>query len=234
MLGLVLVWKWRQWDKPEYWFGWLVLVATFWLGFRMVRMASLFGYVALAIAPMLLGKMQLSDASLRWLRRMVVGLLGLMVVGGVGVRGHMYSPIRDRAGLGLEPGIESAGQWLVEQEVEGPIMNNYNVGGYLIYYLYPQEQVFVDNRWEAYSSEFYTQIYRPLDRGDESVWESLDEQYGFQAMVLSYGDGASDLVKFRENRLVDPKWVEVYRDQVFVILLREGGANQELIDKLGR
>jgi len=49
-----------------------------------------------------------------------------------------------------------------ENNLQGPIFNNYDIGGYLIFNLFPQEKVFVDNRPETYSSEFFQEDYIPM------------------------------------------------------------------------
>ena len=57
-----------------------------------------------------------------------------------------------------EGGYLAALRFLRTEQLRGPIFNNFDVGGYLIYSLYPRERVYVDNRPEAYPATFFAEI----------------------------------------------------------------------------
>src|SRR5439155_19342363 len=41
---------------------------------------------------------------------------------------------------------------ITANHIQGPLLNNFNIGGYLIHYLFPQHRVYVDSRPEAYTA----------------------------------------------------------------------------------
>src|SRR5258708_11445215 len=57
---------------------------------------------------------------------------------------------------------ENAVNFLVENNILGPIFNDYDMGDYLAYRLYPKELVYIDGRPEAYPSSFFKNEYIPL------------------------------------------------------------------------
>src|SRR3990167_3475654 len=61
-------------------------------------------------------------------------------------------------GLSVPNGLERAVTFVKDNGIEGPMFNNFDIGGYLIGNLYPDEKVFVDNRPEAYSVKFFSEI----------------------------------------------------------------------------
>ena len=131
-------------------------------------------------------------------------------------------------GLGLEAGNSAAIEFLSENKIEGPIFNNYDIGGYLIFHLFPREKVFVDNRPEAYPPEFFTDEYIPMQENDEKWREEL-ARYNFNALVFAYHDATPWGQKFLVSRIRDPEWAPVFADSKVLILLRRGGKNDTVI-----
>ncbi|MBI3232378.1 MAG: hypothetical protein HYZ51_04870 [Candidatus Doudnabacteria bacterium] len=60
-----------------------------------------------------------------------------------------YQFSRETFGIGLKPQVNNAAEFFLSNHIRGPVFNNYDIGGYLVYYLYPAERVFTDNRPEA-------------------------------------------------------------------------------------
>ena len=63
---------------------------------------------------------------------------------------YFVSSNRGRVGIGLEEANSAAAEFFRKEKIQGPIFNNFDVAGYLVYHLYPDHRVFVDNRPEAY------------------------------------------------------------------------------------
>ncbi|MCX6762822.1 MAG: hypothetical protein NT093_03520 [Candidatus Moranbacteria bacterium] len=59
-------------------------------------------------------------------------------------------------GVGLLLGNENAAEFLKKEKISGPIFNDYDIGGYLVWNLPEDEKVFVDNRPEAYPDSFFS------------------------------------------------------------------------------
>ena len=133
-------------------------------------------------------------------------------------------------GIGLAPGVAAAADFYQSSGIQGPIFNNYDNGGYLIYYFFPTQQVFVDNRPEAYPVPFFQNIYIPAQE-DDSRWKELDGQYRFNAIFFYYHDYTPWAQAFLISRVKDPNWAPVFADGYNIIFLKRNTVNQELIKK---
>lgn len=137
---------------------------------------------------------------------------------------------RKQMGLGLTfQSLESAA-FFKEQEIKGPIFNNYDIGGYLIYALYPQEKVFVDNRPEAYPAAFFEDIYKPMQSNEEK-WQIYSEKYNFNVIFFTHQEATPWGRQFLSQRFKDKNWALVYADSQAVIFLKNNSANEALIKK---
>ena len=131
---------------------------------------------------------------------------------------------------GLASDTEGSAAFFKGQGLRGPIFNNYDIGGYLIYYLFPEERPFVDNRPEAYPTEFFGKVYAPMQE-DEKVWAEMDRKYGFQVIYFYRHDQTTWGQPFLIRRIDDPAWAPVFVDGYTIILAKRGGVNQRVIEK---
>jgi hypothetical protein len=129
-----------------------------------------------------------------------------------------YQPQRLR--LGLLPQQSQAAHFFKERSLPGPIFNNYDLGSYLIYHLYPEQAVFVDNRPEAYGQDFWQQVYIPMQEQEE-VWQQMLEKFGFKTLFISRYEQTPWFQQFLASRLADQSWELVYQDQFCLILQRK-------------
>ncbi|MCA9371246.1 MAG: hypothetical protein KC680_04765, partial [Candidatus Peregrinibacteria bacterium] len=140
------------------------------------------------------------------------------------IRTYDINRIDHLFGIGLfEPG-RGAYAFIESQHLEGPIFNNYNIGGELIYRGYPKRKVFIDGRNIDYGYDFLVQA---TNAGvEESVWRELEAEYGFKLAIIYYAPQAeqnplpyTDLL----DRLDDwglvylDDWVAVYKKEERVI-----------------
>ena len=134
-------------------------------------------------------------------------------------------------GTGLVRHIDDAAIFFKEQNLKGPIFNNYDIGSYLIYHFFPEEKVFVDNRPEAYSSSFFKDIYYPMIEREEK-WQEIQEKYNFNAIFFSQQSQSAGDGTFIMRRIDDSQsWALVYADAYAVILLKNSPENQDVIQK---
>jgi hypothetical protein len=131
-------------------------------------------------------------------------------------------------GLGLAPYVNRSAEFFKSAGIEGPIASNYDIGGYLIYHLAPEQKVFVDNRQEAFPPEFFKQTYVPMQE-DEAIWKKVDSQYGFNAIYFHRHDLTPWGQNFLVQRVKDAQWAPVFVDDYVIILLRRNDKNQALI-----
>jgi len=90
-------------------------------------------------------------------------------------------------GFGLKKDVNLSAEFFKKEKIQAPIFNNYDIGGYLIYHLFPEEKVFVDNRPEAYPASFFEKIYVSM-QNDEKIWRKKDEIYNFNVIFFFYRD----------------------------------------------
>jgi len=141
-----------------------------------------------------------------------------------------YSAYKNGFGLGLVDGTSAAAHFFQEEKIAGPIFNNYDIGGYLIYHLYPHEKVFVDNRPEAYPASFFKETYIPLQE-DQFFWQEERGDYNFNALFFYYHDATPWAQNFLVSRINDPEWVPVFVDQNNIIFLKNNEQNQNVIQE---
>jgi hypothetical protein len=130
--------------------------------------------------------------------------------------------------FGLVGDINYSAEFFKRLSIKGPILNNYDIGSYLIFHLFPDEKVFVDNRPEAYSSQFFKDMYVPLQE-NEDVWRKVDHQYGFNVIYFYRLDMTPWAQAFLIRRLDDPMWAPIYVDNYTLILLRRTKQNANMI-----
>jgi len=133
-------------------------------------------------------------------------------------------------GVGLTTRAEDAAGFFKKNNLRGPIFNDYDIGSYLVYNLYPGEQVFVDNRPEAYSGKFWRETYEPLIQ-DEKFWQENLDKFKFNTIFFYRYNAGPKVADFFYRRLNDPAWVLVYADNYAVIYVRNNEENKDVIDK---
>lgn len=142
---------------------------------------------------------------------------------------HRFSN-QNANGLGLIPKINKATEFFKQNHLNGPVFNNYDIGGYLIFNLWPEQKVFVDNRPEAYPADFLQDVYIAMQE-DNDVWHKQDKIYNFNSIFFYHRDYTPWSQEFLIARLQDPKWAPVYVDDFNIIFLKRNQQNQSLIEK---
>jgi hypothetical protein len=132
--------------------------------------------------------------------------------------------------LGLEPGINRSAEFFRALNITGPIFNNYDIGGYLIYNLFPKRRVFVDNRPEAYANEYFDDIYEKVQE-DEEKWQKLDSKINFNVIYFMRHDMTEHAQPFLIRRIADPQWVPVFVDKWIILFVKNNEINKAIIDK---
>lgn len=183
-----------------------------------IRNMVLFGLFSV---PIMAANISVTFARARdgWVRIFLPAIYLLLVVSIVLFSNGMLSDIfrlSPEKGFGLASGNSSAAEFIKKNRLRGPIFNNYDAGGYLIYYLFPDERVFVDNRPEAYPDVFLKQVYTPMLLS-ENVWNDFDSLMGFQTIVVRK---SMDISFFVNARSRDPQWRCVFDDPFFVIFIK--------------
>ncbi len=122
-------------------------------------------------------------------------------------------------GWGIVDGVGPSVDYFVKENLSGPIFNNFDVGGYLIYRLYPKEKIFVDARPEVYTKESFDE-YKKIQE-DPEFFKEMSTKYKFKTIIFGRNDltpwGQKFLVAIGQNNL----WKEVFRDDWMIIYVRK-------------
>ncbi|HUW24085.1 MAG TPA: hypothetical protein VMW04_00490 [Patescibacteria group bacterium] len=202
------------------------------MGWTAVRNLTLFGYFAW---PIIAGNLREIGRGEKTGERpeledfMAASLGGLLLLG-LFLLNSSYWLARLSLGFGLEKGNEKAAEFFLENHLSGPIFDNYDNGGYLIYYLFPKERVFVDNRPEAYPKEFFEKTYIPMQESEEK-WQEVEKEYHFNAIFFYRLDLTPWGQNFLVSRIKDSAWAPVYVDNWSIIFLKRSSQNQTSIQK---
>jgi hypothetical protein len=154
-------------------------------------------------------------------------VLGALVIVGIHITGLITYNILS---FGFVPSAEKAVDFMRIAHVKGRIFNNYIVGNYLIYRLYPQEQVYVDARPEAYPASFFNDYWNMM--ADQQFFNQQVQKYNINAIVFNVGyDDPAKIRPFLLHIIADKNWVPVYADGMVTIFVRNNGVNSEVIKK---
>ncbi len=204
------------------------------LGWTAVRNFALFGYFCLPVmAANLKGIGEGKEGSEREetaLESFAVGSAAISLLVILFLLNPVYWQGKIALGLGLEKNTLGAVEFFQKEKLIGPVFNNYDNGGYLIYFLYPKEKVFVDNRPEAYPASFFNQTYIPMQE-QEKKWVEQDKKYNFNAIFFYRNDLTPWGQTFLLSRITDPAWAPVYVDDWSIIFLKRDRKNEKTIQK---
>jgi len=175
-----------------------------------------------------------------WLRKMLRALTILIIF--VILTASIYSVVSnryyltmtksERFGLAVPSEAGAAVDFLKQNKISGKMFNNFDIGSYLIWRLYPEQKVFADGRPEAYSENFWQSIYIPMQQ-DEKQWQNYaDEIYNFNYIFFAHTDATPWGIQFIERISHDKKWVMAYLNSSIVIWLRDSEGNKPIIQNL--
>ncbi len=155
-----------------------------------------------------------------------------LVAAGILVSSSVNFDWKQRHGLGIVPGTNDAAEFFKREKISGPIFNNYNIGGYLIFHLSPEYKFFVDDRMEAFPEDFFKQTYVPMQLSDD-LWRTMEGKYRFNVIFYNpestpWGD------HFIWNRYTDPSWALVFFSKEAVIFLKRNKQNAPIIRRFGK
>lgn len=139
-------------------------------------------------------------------------------------------PSNKEKGVGLAFESNNSAEFFLQENLKGPIFNNYDIGSYLIYHLFPNEKVFADNRPEAYPKLFFDGTYLPMQM-EKTKWQEIQNKYNFNTIFFTQQEGTWWGQNFLSNRFSDPAWAIIYADSQSVILVKNSSENKELIKR---
>jgi hypothetical protein len=128
--------------------------------------------------------------------------------------------------------------FLKNHHLEGNMFNEYGYGGYLLYQLYPEYQVFFDGRTDVYlccempdTLKLATDKFFPDDKYRE-VLNQLWNKYHI-SFVLLRTEKNNILRKIARILTDDPNWNLVFWDDYTQIFVRKDGKNDSILAQFG-
>lgn len=228
----------QPWYANNFIFYLMASLGTAGLGFFVIRGLPLFGLIFLpAIAS---NYNEAFLAAKEWLKNKwpqslkIVGTIYALVLifalVSFTILGQKKIMENNEQGIGLARWSESSANFFKDNNLKGPVFNDTDIGSYLIYYLYPKEKVFTDNRFgDAYSSSFFSDIYLPMIR-DENKWKEGLKKYHFNTIFFYHYDQIAGARDFMYQRMHDAQWAWVWADSYAMILVKNSPENQRVID----
>lgn len=213
----------------------LVVILTLVGSLKIMRVYPYFGLFAFSLFAFV-SESVLEGAKKIWLktnesmRQVMVAILSLAGFGAAAaaLMTGLYWPNQIWAGIGLLPKTTAAADFYQSLNLPGRVFNNYDIGGYLIYFL-PNNSVFVDNRPAEYPGELFDQ-YRSAQT-DLSVFNKLTTQYQIDSVFFYRHDLTPWAQEFMHLLVESPDWVPVYVDQYAIIFVSNVESNQTIIEK---
>jgi hypothetical protein len=197
-----------------------------------IRNFALFAFFALPLTAANLARFTRSE-SMRWINSssgIAVAAGAVALVLALIKPEYFFGGGRGSFGIGVKEGNLAALEFMRREKLQGPIFNGFDVGGYLIYALYPRERVYVDNRPEAYPARFFPEDYFSLLVNDQK-WRANLDAHRFNAIVINPASHSAAAESFTVRRMLEPEWAAVFYDKDLLILGRRFGANQAIIVK---
>lgn len=197
------------------------------LGLRMVRNISLLGiagFIPLVQIFSGLEKRLKTSSQKKGVRVLGIGVVLIFVF--YHIKG-LYQ--NDIFSFSFRTYAEDGARFFVQNKIEGPIFNNYMIGNHLIFWLYPQNQIFVDARPEAYPGEFFDEYKRMLV--DPEFFDEQTKRFGINAVVMGVQDDPVIIRPFMLHLIQGTNWIPVYADGRITILVRNNKKNKEIISK---
>lgn len=158
-----------------------------------------------------LGRIGKVDSQLRghlWVVLSVVATLAIVLHGGRIGSNHLIEAHFDQNRMPVE-----AVSFLRGERINSPILSPDYWGGYLIYNLYPQTKVVLDDRHDLYGSEFL-KSYLKLIRVEDG-WDALLNQTNPQCLLLPRSSALANMMGRTAG------WRSIYADNVAIILIRD-------------
>lgn len=201
----------------------LLLCAFFLLGLYQVRHLPYFVFTAIVIIPEVLREVFHSVSQM--VHMFLSSLTAIILLTGIIFFGsNLFFEIYDidrMFGSEIHLVHKEVIRFLEEHPQKGNVFNNFDIGSYLIFGLYPKRKVFVDGRPEAYPATFFKNVYIPIQE-DQQVQDIYFKKYNIHTIVLSHTDqtpwGESFLGRIAQNS----KWRLVYIDPIFVVFTDAG------------
>ncbi len=233
IVGLLFAAKNHQKTK---WLLALPLLAVSLLSFQAIRHVPLGTTAAILLTAIFVPR-----ASWTGKRRfLTIGLYALLFGSTCLLAVYKRSPIYDTIWKIPSATIDEDMTNIKKMNLKGHMFNEFAIGGYFIYYLYPQYQVFFDGRADVYHCcemrDFWPLITNKSDSSDEFkqyLMKFLDKYRFSYILIPTYSYNPLDIkaTTLMVNVLLDdPAWRLIYVSDFIQILVKNDGLNTRLFN----
>lgn len=141
---------------------------------------------------------------------------------------YFYTDSYRSTGVGIQKAVfpEGAVALLNSEHIEGNLFHNYNLGGYLIFKLYPKYKVFIDGRIFPYPYELSQQ--EDLALVSSMAFNELQSRYDIRAVLLPISSDTTWQMIY--GLMQSPDWAAVQADEAGALFLRRG-SNEAVIKR---
>ena len=167
------------------------------------------------------------------------GTLLILAIAAMGFRGWEFRHEKSFMGDVNQFFPVAAVDFLQRSSIQGNMFNHYNFGGYLLWRLYPERQVFIDSR--GMKPEIYkdwitiSTAWLPVGSSGRKKYEELLDHYDIDFVIYPvlqlFTGRITPLVKFL---LLKPDWQPVYVDKQFYVLVRNSKKNDLFIKRFAQ
>ncbi len=102
--------------------------------------------------------------------------------------------------------------YIVNHDVQGPVLSPDYWGGYLIYRLHPKEQVVLDDRHDLYGADFFKSYLKLIHA--EPGWEIFLQEHESSCVVLPKQSSLASVLAESSH------WTRIYADDVAIVFTR--------------
>lgn len=228
-LGLMLIylWKTKSWIRNV----WLISLIPFPIFAFVASRNAYLGYLCITIfLGWLLSKITLEKLS-QFKKVSLYLILGSILILQIWILNDKKTVLRHYYPV-------NSVNFIQKYKPEGNMFNEYSYGGYLLYYLYPQKQVFFDGRTEMYlccempdtmELAYHKQLPDPEYAAQtDRIWNKYNISF---ALISS--EKHTLVRKIARVLSDDPNWALVFWDDDSQIFIRKDGKNDDLIKSLG-
>jgi hypothetical protein len=151
-----------------------------------MRHVPLFAIAAVPVLAEEIGSMVRIRQEVRKAGRLLKWVNFFLVACAILVAGLRFvSVVQEQANTEKEKFPAAAVDWIVQHHPSGNIFNTYGWGGYLIWRLYPEYQVYIDGRADVYGDSFINDYLR-IEAG-EPGWETSLSLDGVRIVLIERG-----------------------------------------------
>lgn len=197
----------------------ILLVVISLLTLRFVRNETLFAYSAFLTAVFNVTQLLSFLPKALMKTNITIGVNILLIIISLFLINYSHNARGLPVGFANKESYKEVVDFFLAENISGPMFNNFDIGGYLIYRLYPQHSVFIDNRPEAYPVAFFQDIYIPMQI-DPLKFEKFAKQYSIKTILWGRRDITPWSQEFLKSIAKNNNWKMVYVDDAAVVYTR--------------